>query len=237
MNVFWLEQTADEVPASDAWLSGTERGRLAGLTVPKRREDWRLGRWTAKRALASYLCLPDDFGTLAAIEVIAAPDGAPEARINGFASPPHISLSHCSSRALCLTGPHGIAAGCDIEAAEPRSAAFLADYFTPLEQSFAAAHPEAPWLPALLWSAKESALKAIREGLRLDTRSVTIRLSGAVEASPEWQPLEAVFADGRVLGGWWRCEDASLRTVVGAAHPPERLLLTGTRSITYPSVR
>ena len=39
-----------EVPADDEWLTGAEHDVLAGLTMAKRRADWRLGRWTAKDA-------------------------------------------------------------------------------------------------------------------------------------------------------------------------------------------
>ncbi len=52
------------------------------------------------------------------------------------------------------------------------SDAFVADYFAPEEQTLIAHSSPADreLMLALLWSAKESALKALREGLRLDTR-------------------------------------------------------------------
>ena len=66
--------------------------------------------------------------------------------------------------------------GCDLEMIEPRSDAFVADYFTVEEQALVARASAADRsrLLALLWSAKESALKALRAGLRLDTRCVIV---------------------------------------------------------------
>ena len=57
MNVYWLEQSDGDVPVGDGWLSAGERATLDRLRIPKRRADWRLGRWTAKCAAAAYLNL------------------------------------------------------------------------------------------------------------------------------------------------------------------------------------
>jgi 4'-phosphopantetheinyl transferase len=54
MDVYWLDQTQADVPAGDEWLCAREAACLARLRFAKRRADWRLGRWTAKRALAAY---------------------------------------------------------------------------------------------------------------------------------------------------------------------------------------
>ena len=62
IDVYWLEQTATEVRHEDDLLSARELGLLDHLHIPKRNADWRLGRWTAKRALAVYLDLPDQYG-------------------------------------------------------------------------------------------------------------------------------------------------------------------------------
>ena len=76
----WLTSSAAEVPPGDAWLSPRERAVLAGLRLAKRRDDWRLGRWTAKAAVAVRL----DVGPQR-VEVLAAADGAPDAWLNkGF---------------------------------------------------------------------------------------------------------------------------------------------------------
>ena len=78
------------------------------------------------------------------------------------------------------------AIGCDLELVEPRSEAFVRDYFTVPEQCCVGAVPdgEESWLRAnLLWSAKESVLRVLETGLRRDTRSVEIAIKGAGEES------------------------------------------------------
>ena len=60
MDVYWLEQSEADVPTADDWLSENEVARLNSLRVAKRRADWRLGRWTAKCAVAASLKLPGD---------------------------------------------------------------------------------------------------------------------------------------------------------------------------------
>ena len=57
-DVYWLEQVNVDLSAEDDWLSSAERTRLKSMRISKRQNDWRLGRWTAKRALAIYLDRP-----------------------------------------------------------------------------------------------------------------------------------------------------------------------------------
>src|SRR6516164_3359283 len=180
MNVYWLEQTEGDVPPHHDWLSANEAARLNDMRFAKRRADWRLGRWTAKRALAAYLNLPSHPQALTDIELRPASSGAPEVFFANKPAAVTVSLSHRAGSALCAVALSGAALGCDLEIIEPRSDGFVADYFTPEEQALVAeaSAPDRPWLLALLWSAKESALKALRTGLRLDTRCVTIETFG-----------------------------------------------------------
>ena len=176
MDVYWLEQTEGDVPAENDWLSASEAVVLNGMRFAKRRADWRLGRWTAKRAVAVYLNLPGHPRALTGTEIRPAPSGAPEVFVTNKPAPVTISLSHRAGRAVCAIGLSGGALGCDLETIEPRSDAFVADYFTTSEQALVERAPGADrsWLLALLWSGKESALKALRTGLRLDTRCVIV---------------------------------------------------------------
>jgi len=48
MQLRWLEQTEEQVPTGNAWLTQGERAHLAALHMPKRRADWRLGRWSRR---------------------------------------------------------------------------------------------------------------------------------------------------------------------------------------------
>src|SRR3954454_12181450 len=99
MSVGWLTRSQADVPPDDTWLGPRERAVLGGLCVAKRREDWRLGRWTAKAALAAWLG-----ATPERIEVVAADDGAPEAWLDGARAPVSVSLSHRSGLALAPGG-------------------------------------------------------------------------------------------------------------------------------------
>jgi 4'-phosphopantetheinyl transferase len=251
MDVFWLEQSEADLPASNDWLSASERAGLNAMRVPKRRADWRLGRWTAKRALSAYLKLPDDHHALTNIEIRPAASGAPEAFIGNRSASAAISLSHCNGNALCAVAPFATVLGCDLELVEPRSDAFVADYFTAEEQELVAQASAADrsYLPTLLWSAKESALKALHEGLRLDTRSVAVSLPDGSEAAipnqeastanPDsafgqrcsgWRPLDVRCTSGEMFRGWWQRTGNLLRTLVAAPAPNSPIVLRGRRA-------
>jgi 4'-phosphopantetheinyl transferase len=218
--VGWLSCSQADVPDGDGWLSPREQATLAALRLERRRMDWRLGRWTAKHAVRASLgpCAP---GALDAVEIIAAPDGAPEAFVTGRAAPLALSLSHRHDVAVCAVAPSKTAIGCDIEAIEARSDAFVADWFTEEERAAVQAWP----LPSralvitLVWSGKESALKALREGLRLDTRDVVVRFG----VSPgrdglRWESFAVVGPGGLpCFAGRWRRHIGHVLTVVAPA--------------------
>ena len=204
----------------------TERARLDGLHIPKRRADWRLGRWTAKCAVSAYLNLARDPAALAAVELRPAPSGAPLVFLHGRPAAVALSLSHSHGAGLCAVAPPGVEVGCDLETVEPRSPAFLADYFTGEERILVARTPAAmrDRVLTLLWSAKESALKALGCGLRQDTRSVNAAPAGFLPAHGEdWYRLSAAHIGGRTFHGWWRASRDFVYTVV-AEPSPHRLL-------------
>jgi len=234
-DVYWLEQNEADLPAELHWLSETEALRSNSFRFPKRRADWRLGRWTAKRALAACLDLSSDLGSLAKIDIRSAPSGAPEVWILGQAAPVTISLSHRNGIAMCAVAPTGVRLGCDLETVEPRGDTFVADYFTIKEQAIVqkTAAEQRPLLVSLLWSGKESALKALQVGLRLDTNCVEViplHASPPTEQDPHgprsalplaeihdsWHVLQVFFRGVPTFSGWWRCADQMVRTIVHA---------------------
>jgi 4'-phosphopantetheinyl transferase len=240
MDVYWLEQREADLPPNDDWLSASEAAYLNAMRFPKRRADWRLGRWTAKRAASVYLNVPGDPPSLASIEVHPAASGAPEVFIADRPAAASLSLSHCNGNALCAVALFGAAVGCDLELVEPRSDAFVADYFTAEEQALVAQASAADrsFLTTLFWSAKESALKALHQGLRLDTRSVTVSRPEGITTSKEdedacaenpdkilpqhrsiWCPLEVRGTGGEVFHGWWQHTGNLLRTLVSVPAP------------------
>ncbi len=225
MDAYWLEQTEADVPAEDQWLSTEEMSCLARLLFAKRRADWRLGRWTAKRAVASCLNLPFDVHSLEDIEIRAAPSGSPEVFLFNQRAAISLSLSHRSGKALCVIGLSGRSLGCDLELVESRDHSFIADFFTASEQKLVESAPadKLPMLVTLLWSAKESALKALHMGLRLDTTSIEVGLTDAVwkvakhsrqDDRADWSLMSLRHGGDHTLRGCWRCADNLVRTVV-----------------------
>jgi 4'-phosphopantetheinyl transferase len=211
MGIGWLTRSRADVPAGDAWLGARERAALAGLAVPHRRDDWRLGRWTAKAYVATWLGVDP-----ARVEVLAAADGAPEAWLDGAPAGVSLSLSHRAGRALAAVCAPPLAVGCDIELIEPRSDAFVREWLAPEEQALVAAADAdgRPRLANLAWAAKEAAAKVRREGLRADVRHAVTELgdAGAVDG---WQPLRVVW-DGADFPGWWRADDRWVMVLAAA---------------------
>lgn len=219
------------MPPLDDWLSAAEAGRLAGMRFEKRRADWRLGRWTAKLAATRYLGMPCELDFLRDVEVGAEASGAPVVSIGGRPAPVSISLSHREGVAICAIAAPRVELGCDLEVIEPRSSRFVADYFTPVERSFLEQAPagERTERVALLWSAKESALKALRVGLRVDPRDAAVLLPAAVgeraaACADCWRPLR-VACQERTFDGWWMAAGRFVRTLAAAPSPgvPSRL--------------
>jgi len=221
MHIYLLEQTENSLPRGNQWLGPQETAVLNRMRFAKRRADWRLGRWTAKRAVAASLNLPALVDVLASIEILADSFGAPEAFLPNGPVPLAISISHRAGTALCAVAPAGTRLGCDMELVESHGPAFVTDYFTPEEQTVLA-HTfvtEQPRMLTMLWSAKESALKAMREGLRLDTRTVSVTsITGECDLNG-WSPLQVRHVGGQVFEGWWQSNDWVLRTVVAAPRP------------------
>ncbi len=252
MNVYWLQQSEADLPATDDWLSTKEAVRLSSFRFAKRRADWRLGRWTAKCAVAASLQLPDDHVSFRQIEIIPASTGQPEVTVHDQTETVTISISHRGGYALCVVAVGDVKLGCDLEMIEPRSDAFVADYFTENEQQFIAqtSWAERSLLVSLVWSAKESALKALHVGLRADTRSIEVKeldwqggWSGKANARsteddlpPEisnisgtnWRALQIQCADGTDFCGWWQHSNNLVRTIVATPppSPPAKLLRT-----------
>ena len=225
--LFWLEQKHGDVPADDEWLTPPEREQLERLHVPKRRLDWRLGRFTAKCAIAAYLHWPTD--RIDQIEIRRTPNGAPEATILDQPPAPSISISHCSGVGMCLLGPAGTAIGCDLELVEPRTRQFIKTFFSKHEEAELSwlAYKESSIATNIIWSAKESYLKATGEGLTRDTREVEVIVGSALErvsvaireTQSEWQPFGILSREG-AAAGFWQLNGNMVRTVFGSQLQP-----------------
>ncbi len=149
------------------------------------------------------------------IEIRRAADGAPKVFRNDAPLPVFISLSHSQNIGFCAVTAPGAKLGCDLEKTAMRSDAFVEDYFTEKEQFVlaAAGAENRSILMNLVWSAKESTLKALRTGLSFHPRKIEI------EYTPEkdglfWNPLKVSVKDGSVFHGCWRVESELVYTVV-----------------------
>lgn len=220
--VRWLTCAAADVPEHDAWLSPPELDVQSDLRFAPRRTSWRLGRWAAKQALLHAL------GEIAParLSVLAAEDGAPEPYLDGRPLARVLSLSHRESFAVAALADAPV--GVDLEAVEPRSDTFLETYLTEAERALVRAAEDHALAANLVWSAKESALKRLRTGLRRDTRSVQVDLRFDAAATDDWAPLSVRDLESHASWpGWWRrlVEQPTLvLTVVGEAAeaPPRR---------------
>jgi 4'-phosphopantetheinyl transferase len=209
-----------DLPADDDWLTPPEAERLQGFAYTKRREEARLGRWTAKLTLAGVLGLDAEPKTLRELVVRNASDGAPEVFVDNQPAGLSISMTDRADWAVCAVVHADTSIGCDLELVERRTPAFVRDWFTDREQSFVAARPDDHDLLAnLIWSAKESALKVLRTGLRRDTRSVDVDVDvddRPADDSEQWGSLVVTSAEGDRFAGWWTLFGEFVLTYVSA---------------------
>jgi 4'-phosphopantetheinyl transferase len=212
------------------WLTAVESAKYSALKFEKRRREWLLGRWTAKRLVQAAILV--ETGRLAALEELeirSNGDGVPCAEdLSGADDLSRIalSISHSRNHALCAVAKklaledapcRGL--GCDLEYVEPRAENFVRDYFTTreIEQVERAGAAARDLAVTCIWSAKEAALKAVQVGLSVDTRDVEClvpTLQGPLfhraGLDSHWAPLEIGYKGALAMNaggphvGWWR---------------------------------
>ena len=247
--IHWLTQSAAAHPdlaqalsAPAGLLTPVEQARFEALKTDKRRRDWLLGRWTAKKlvqtVLTSKIGQPPSFQTITIHNQL---NGVPVGRYHHLFDEPSpllpdpftLSISHAGDHAFCaLVEQPNWPLGADIEQIMPRAAVFVTDYFTPSEQArLQQSSPEHyHMLVTAMWSAKEAALKALQLGLTVDTRAVACLISPVHEPPQAWTPFAielnwellaaaAVetqnFASLR-LDGWWQTIPGYVLTLAAA---------------------
>ncbi len=198
------------------FLAASEREQFEALTVPKRRADWLLGRWTAKQLVHSVVAGgPPDDAALRQIVIARRADGSPYVVTEGGARMPlTLSISHSRGHAFCaaIAGAER-PLGADIEFVEARSPLFATDYFT--EAELATLPPDLPdaerdLLVTAVWSGKEAALKAVRAGLTVDTRTISCLFDTLAVTGESWSPFRIVWRPGAAaaarpaLEGLWQ---------------------------------
>lgn len=230
--IHWLILPGAELPAdADAALAPAEAATFAGLKVAKRRGDWLLGRYAAKQLVQQALAQAGQAAALPSIEIVADADGAPVVWREGVQLPHCLSISHSHNTAFCAlieAQNAGERLGADVELVEARDPAFVADFFTAREQAQIAAAPAVARdrLITATWSAKEAVLKALREGLRIDTKRVECFFDTPAPAADAWTPytihldptLEHRYAHGQ-WAGWWRLYQNFVLTLAERSAP------------------
>jgi 4'-phosphopantetheinyl transferase len=249
--IYWLLQSTFDHPdlacgiAPAGLLSDSEQARLATFKVDKRRRDWLLGRWTAKRLVQSYVEQQTGLRlSLDALIISTDPEGAPhiqtgdwrletgdrERNLQSAICNLQLSISHSGGRAICaLARERQI--GVDIERIEARDWQFVEDYFTAdeIHQVWLAPTEQYETIITAIWSAKEAALKAFHLGLSVDTHSVSCSIATPRQAC-DWAEVRYTcdhrllhFSTAPALTGWWRTIDGYVLTVAtaeaGEAHP------------------
>lgn len=212
MKVYFHTRRLADVPEDTDWLTPGETDVLHRLKYPKRRQDWLLGRWTAKSALAR---LSRAQRSLSDWQIAAGEDGAPLVSLCGNLSEFHLSLSHSNGQSFCVLVLDTPRVGCDLERIEERSRTFEETFFTASELKLLEGHPSnrRATLVTLIWSAKESVLKALRQGLKADTRRISIH-SVTPEQPGHWSSFGAMDShEGDSFHGWWRIREDMVFTV------------------------
>jgi 4'-phosphopantetheinyl transferase len=237
----WLARSGQDLPAAgpgvSGWLSAAEQERLGRLRFPKRRSEFLLRRWTAKHAV--LVALGEAGGPVPALSQVAVlnrASGAPYVLVDGAPLGVDVSVTDRAGWAVCLVGDGPDAVGVDLELVEARSEAFVTDFLTAGEASRVRGLPVGTGpggraeLVDVVWSAKESALKVLRTGLRTDTRAVEVTLGDGRPVGPDggWRPLAVRHVPtGQVLPGWWRRDgDFVVTTASVRPHDPPALLPT-----------
>lgn len=158
------------------FLSVEETARFEKMRFHKRRMDWLHGRVAAKKLLKR--AIPElESCSYDGITIANQPEGAPFAKVDGKNFPAAISISHRDDiAAAAVSLDEDVAVGIDLEWIEDHPHSFYTDFFTPGELNLLESNFVAPrgWIGSFIWSAKEAVLKALKMGLRLDTRSVEI---------------------------------------------------------------
>jgi phosphopantetheinyl transferase len=248
LTVHWRFEVGSSLELSHAdhitsRLTSRERMVLESFQFEKRRTEWLLGRLAAKRLVCDLLRdrLSREVNPRA-IEVWRRPSGAPMLLSaddllpwpSGSPLPLELSLSHSHGAVLCGAFWHACQTssvprlGVDVERVDRRPPDLFRDYFTESEHRYCQDGQGVirDERATLIWSGKESTLKALDKGLTVDTRAVTC-LPGPNGSGPDtlqlvpsagWQPLRICVprwspAVSRSLG-YWQTQAGFVLTVV-----------------------
>lgn len=160
------------------FLTGYELEKFTELAVEKRRIEFLFGRIAVKLLLLKVLKVADEFVNY---EIINDEAGRPVGYLR-FNDQEKIRLNHCISishrggSACAAVSIDSSSIGIDVELMELLDSAMYDDYFTEEEiLTTSGLSVSTPFTLSLLWSIKESILKAAGKGLMVSARMVEIK--------------------------------------------------------------
>lgn len=200
-----IDDLLQRLPDGDAWLGAQERERLARITHPQRRAQYRAGHGYVRELLA---CCGG--GDVLAWSLARDEHGAPLALCEGVSSSLQVSLSHSAGFVACAVGT--VRVGVDIECPlRERDLLALAGSLYPLEFLRALEGCDADARRAMFfrrWTLDEAHGKADGRGIGLHALR-----------EQAWRPVPHGRVDGwtwDVPGGWLAvavCGDAGRQEI------------------------
>jgi 4'-phosphopantetheinyl transferase len=214
--VFWNTQKFDSISEDLDWLSLSEQNRYQQFRFPKRQNDWLLGRWAAKNLLSNFLTETDSI-PFHEFSIHNEDSGSPFVMWNDQRLEGSLSISHRSEYAVAaFCFDPEISIGIDLEEIEAKSLDFVEDYFTEPEVRMVLALPfeEQALTASLLWSGREAIVKALKIGLRIDTRQIALDPLPLISHG-NWQRIEILHcpSEAKNLKLFWRKLNHSLVTL------------------------
>lgn len=187
----WCASADDEVERYEDFLTPGERIASREYTMERRRQ-WLLGRVAAKRAIREHLKLRHNFEiSYTDIEIVSSKFDRPGLALHSISSiakdmrrtvveETSFSISHTDDIAIasaCSKQTEGYT-GVDIERIRPLKERVIRAYMTPRETSeYSSLSGDAKIrYSVLVWSAKESYLKAVGTGLLMHPNRVEINV-------------------------------------------------------------
>ncbi len=189
--------------AAKRYLAPSEQVRLATLSIAKRRLEWFSVRLAVKR-LIRETCFAREGVWIPYTSIVIHRDelGAPAVEIEGRdVGVLRVSMSHSAGVAAAfISTDASCLPGLDVERVEKREPSFAQNYFTAQEQTHVAHDAQPEVLLTSMWAVKESVLKALGVGARVDFRDVEVtRAGGFWKADLKGEALQRAEALGVVM--------------------------------------
>ena len=164
LRLYYAELSGLSLDAPEAPLSDYRKARLRSLRDPLKRRQSLGAELLLRRALNDCGKIPD-----APLQIVQSPEGKPYLADSAL----HFSLSHSGPFCACALADYPI--GLDLERQRAYRPTLARRCFTPEEQAVLSAAACQDYAFTMLWTLKESCLKASGRGLRQSMRELPIR--------------------------------------------------------------